>query len=123
VLGARNLRAIALPELAELSYGDLQGTHSDTWDERVRDAWENNPWSVTFPNGESLAMVHARAVPILERIVSAHLGETILVSGHGHLNRVLAIHALARPADDFWAIDQANASALILHFPQSSRPT
>jgi broad specificity phosphatase PhoE len=120
ILGARGLRAIAIPELVELSYGDLQGTHRDSWEPQLRDAWDVDPWSVTFPNGESLAMVHARAVPVFQQIVSAHAGETVLVSSHGHLNRVLALHALARPASDFWAIDQENASALILHFPLSS---
>src|SRR6185437_13322723 len=102
-------RAIAVPELVELSYGDLQGTHRDSWEPALRDAWDVDPCSVTFPNGESLAMVHARAVPVLQQIVSAHAGETVLISSHGHLNRVLALHALARPASDFWSIDQENA--------------
>jgi broad specificity phosphatase PhoE len=117
VLGARTIPVVAAPDLVELSYGDLQGTHSSTWDAEMRDAWDSDPWSVTFPNGESLAMVHARAVPALNRIVNAHAGQTVLVSSHGHLNRVLALHVHKRPAGDFWAVEQDNASSLILSFP------
>ncbi len=117
---AERIEAIVVPELIELSYGDLQGTHSDTWQPELRTAWHTDPWSVTFPHGESLEMVRTRATPALDRIVHSHPGETVLVSSHGHLNRVLALHALARPANDFWSIEQANASALILRFPLSS---
>ena len=114
ILAGRNLRARTVPEFSELSYGDLQGSAQSAWDGLLRSAWREQPWSVVFPNGESLDMVRARAVPALARIVAAHPGETVLISGHGHLNRVLAMHLLAHPAEEFWSVEQANASALIL---------
>lgn len=114
ILRPHGLRALGVPELIELSYGDLQGTEADTWTEEFRTAWTAAPWSVTFPNGESLAMVQARAVPVLERIVAAHPGETVLLVGHGHVNRVIALHLLGRPLTDFWSIEQGNASVLTL---------
>lgn len=117
ILRRRGLRAMPVPELVELSYGDLQGTRSDAWDDALRTAWSSEPWSVVFPNGESLGMVRDRAVPVLEQIVAAHPGETVLISAHGHLNRVLMLHAHGRPDEDFWAVEQANASALVLRFP------
>ena len=46
----------------------------------------------------------------MDRILAAHEGETVLVSGHGHLNRVLLIHLLEWPRERFWAIAQPNAA-------------
>jgi broad specificity phosphatase PhoE len=117
LLGTRNLEATPVAELVELSYGDLQGTQASAWAPDFRREWEESPWTVTFPNGESLAMVRARAIAALERIVTSHPGQTVLVSSHGHLNRVLALHVFDQSAEDFWAIEQANASVLVLQFP------
>jgi broad specificity phosphatase PhoE len=117
ILRRQRLRAMPIPELIELSYGELQGTTSDSWEPSFASAWLSDPWSIAFPGGESLAMVRDRAVPVLQRIVAMHPGETVLISGHGHLNRVLALHALARPDHEFWKLEQANASALVLQFP------
>ena len=122
ILRRQRLRAMPVPELIELSYGELQGTTSESWDPSFATAWHNDPWSVAFPGGESLAMVRDRAVPVLQRIVAMHAGETVLISGHGHLNRVLALHALGRPEHEFWELEQANASALVLEFPARTTP-
>jgi len=122
ILRRQRLRAMPVPELIELSYGALQGTTSASWDPSFATAWRDDPWSVAFPGGESLAMVRERAVPVLQRIVAMHSGETVLISGHGHLNRVLALHTLGRPEHEFWALEQANASALVLHFPVAATP-
>jgi broad specificity phosphatase PhoE len=64
--------------------------------------------SVRFPGGEGLEDVRRRAIPALERIVAAHAGDVVLVSGHGHLNRVLLIHLMGWPPERFWEIDQSN---------------
>jgi broad specificity phosphatase PhoE len=65
---------------------------------------------VSFPGGESLEEVRVRAASAAERIVAAHGGESVLVSGHGHLNRVLLIHLLGWPRERFWKIEQPNAA-------------
>ncbi len=41
-----------------------------------------------------------------------HPGRDVLVSGHGHLNRVLLIHAMGWPRERFWRIPQPNAGCL-----------
>jgi broad specificity phosphatase PhoE len=114
ILRPHHLRAVGVPELVELSYGDFQGTASTSWDDAIRTAWQDAPWSVTFPNGESLAMAQARAIPVLERIVTAHPGEPVLVVGHGHVNRLLMLHLLGRGLEDFWTIEQPNGALLTL---------
>ncbi|MDB4875966.1 MAG: cobT [Gemmatimonadetes bacterium] len=115
VLRDTGVRPVAVPELHEMSYGTYQGLAPNDW--RAGDAaqWELDPWSVTFPDGESLADVHRRATPLLDRIVGAHRGETVLISGHGHLNRVLMLHALAERVD-FWSIAQPNGGGHVLRY-------
>lgn len=114
ILRPHGLRAAGVPELVELSYGELQGTTTADWEPSFRAAWEATPWAVSFPAGESLAMAQARAVPVLERIVAAHPGETVLIVGHGHVNRLLALHLLGRELTEFWTIEQPNGAVLTL---------
>ena len=110
VLRSRGLRAATVRELTELSYGSLQGSRFDDWPDDLRSAWRDDPCSVTFPDGESLAVLHARVIPVFHAIASAHAGETVLVSAHGHVNRIILLDALERPLTDFWTIEQHNGS-------------
>jgi broad specificity phosphatase PhoE len=65
---------------------------------------------VRFPGGESLEDVRTRAAAALDRILAAHPEGVVLLSGHGHLNRVLLIHLLGWPRERFWEIAQPNAA-------------
>ena len=114
LLAGRGLRAATVPELAEFSYGTLQGTRFDEWPRDVHSAWRDAPWSVAFPGGESLAMVRDRMLPVLHTIVAAHAGETMLISAHGHVNRLILLDALERPLTDFWSIRQTNGSVTLI---------
>lgn len=119
VVGAPGPPVVAIPELREISYGLWQGRGPAA---RARCAaglerrWRESPWSVRFPGGETLREVSDRAVGALERILRSHPGETVLLSGHGHLNRVLLIHALGWDEGRFWSIEQPNACCYLLRF-------
>jgi broad specificity phosphatase PhoE len=119
VLAGRGVPLHELPALREISYGLWQGrgfVPSGRCSAGLEWRWRHSPWQVRFPGGESLPDVHARAAPVLDGIVAAHPAETVLVSGHGHLNRVLLTHALGWPRDRFWHIDQRNAACWVLTF-------
>jgi broad specificity phosphatase PhoE len=108
---------VGVAALAELSYGAWQGTTREEWRERDPEfaaRWEQAPWTVAFSDGESLEQLHRRAVPIWDDIVQAHHGETVLVSAHGHLNRVLLLHLLDLPRERFWSIVQPNGSWVLV---------
>jgi broad specificity phosphatase PhoE len=110
---------VGVGALAELSYGAWQGTTHEEWRERdpeIAARWEQAPWTVAFPDGESLEQLHRRAVPVWEDIVQAHHGETVLVSAHGHLNRVLLLHLLDLPRERFWTVAQPNASCVLVEY-------
>jgi broad specificity phosphatase PhoE len=117
VLAGRGVPAVEEPALNEMSYGRWQGS---TRTQLVRDdpalaaRWDVDPWTVAFPEGESLADVHRRAVAAWQRLVAAHQARTVLVSAHGHVNRVLLVHALALPRDSFWRIAQPNGECRVL---------
>jgi broad specificity phosphatase PhoE len=99
--------------LQELCYGLWQGRGQEPGgrcNPGLEWRWKESPWSVRFPGGESLEEVRERAAAAIERIVDAHPGGVVLVSGHGHLNRVLLIHLLGWPRDSFWSIAQPNAA-------------
>ncbi|HOI18644.1 MAG TPA: histidine phosphatase family protein [Candidatus Woesearchaeota archaeon] len=61
-----------------------------------------------FPNGESLRDVQARVMPFIKKILKEHEGKTILLSGHGALNRAIIGAFLEVPAGLCWNIDQSN---------------
>jgi broad specificity phosphatase PhoE len=114
ILGDRGLRARRIAALAEISYGSLQGTRFADWPGNLHDTWRTDPWSVTFPEGESLAELEARVLPAFEQIVAAHPGDTVLVSSHGHVNRLILTAHHRRPRTDFWSIEQMNGRAIRL---------
>ncbi len=117
VLAGRPVRAAALPALAELSYGERQGQRRADWiasEPAFVARWDAEPWTVTFPGGESLVDVHRRAAPVWDALVARHRGQTVLVSAHGHLNRVLLVHALGLPRAAFWTLPQPNAACVVV---------
>lgn len=108
VLGATSVPLMRVRELMELSYGHWQGRSPGAAELELQ--WRQAPWTVRFPGGESLEDVRMRAAAAVGAIVAAHGGEKVLVSGHGHLNRVLLIHLLGRPRETFWEIAQPNGA-------------
>ena len=116
ILEGRHLRAASVDGLHEISYGARHGLTPHEWPTGEWNRWSADPWSVTFPDGESLHGVRERAAPLIESIVSAHAGETVLISAHGHLNRVLLIHAGHASPDSFWTIAQPNGGAWIIDY-------
>lgn len=113
ILGTTGLRAASVPELAELDYGVHQGLLFTEWPSDLLAQWRADPWDVAFEGGESLHDVRRRAVAVLHRIAAAHPGETVLVSSHGHVNRLLLIE-LRATTRGFWDVEQPNGSVSIL---------
>ena len=118
ILNRGALPLIAMPDLSEMSYGDRQGSTPDSWAEDERTLWMNEPWRMSFPNGESLDAVRRRTEPAIETIVARHPGQTVLVSGHGHANRVILISAGLCDRDRFWDIAQPNGAAWLLEYDE-----
>lgn len=68
----------------------------------------NNLSDPVFPKGENLRDVQQRVMPFIRQIVKAYVGKTILISGHGTINRAILGAFLEIPAGLCWKLDQSN---------------
>ncbi|HEV3437966.1 MAG TPA: histidine phosphatase family protein [Gemmata sp.] len=105
--------------LIEADIGDWTGL---TWEEIDRRwpsehaAFQENAAQHGYPGGENLAQVRERVLPVIERLVAVHPGETIAVVGHGVVNRVLLAHWLGIPLRQARQLPQNNAGFSIIEF-------
>ena len=80
-----------VPELREIDVGDRTGTSFD--ETRGLPNW-NDEGFVSWPGGETLDQVLARTLGAIARLTRESPGKTILVVGHGGVNRILLSHFL-----------------------------
>ena len=80
-----------VPALREINVGDRTGK---TFDEtRGLPNWSDDGF-VVWPGGESLDQVLARTLGAIDRLTRESPGKTILVVGHGGVNRIVLSHFL-----------------------------
>lgn len=97
--------------LHELSYGHWQGitaAERETADAALVRQWRTAPWNVRFPGGETLAEAESRVLSVVKPMLARHHNETVLISAHGHVNRLILTYFLAIPRAAFWDIKQPN---------------
>lgn len=114
VLAGRGLAVQPVPELGEFGYGVWEGIGPDErrarWPE-LDARWAADPWNVALPGGDTLAALAHRVLPAWDRLLGMHPGGTIAVFAHGHVNRLILLHARGLPRDAFWSVAQPNAAA------------
>jgi probable phosphoglycerate mutase len=104
-----------IPELAfiDMDYGEWQGLPLEGVKVKYPDLyrlWQERPQEVTFPGGENLSHVRARAWEGFERVVQENPGKTILVVSHRVVTKVLICAALGMDDSHFWEIKQDTAA-------------
>ena len=105
-------------DFREIDCGNCTGlTHDEVIQKfpQLSIEWDKNT-DPPFPNGESLQDVEARAIPIIEQILSVDAGKTILISGHGSLNVAIIGHYLQIPPAIRFKLRQDNCCLNILEF-------
>lgn len=80
-----------VPELREINVGDRTGTPFD--EARGLPNWSDDGF-VAWPGGETLDEVLARTLGAIDRLTHESPGKTILIVGHGGVNRILLSHFL-----------------------------
>jgi len=83
------LQVEVLPELREIDVGDRTGTAFD--EARGLPNWSDDGF-VAWPRGETMDQVLGRTLGTIERLTRESPGKTILVVGHGGINRILLSH-------------------------------
>lgn len=112
VLADRPVPLTVSPALTEIDYGRWQGTtpaERRRDDPRLAERWETHPESVHFPGGESFSAFRRRVLAAWTALCHDHAHHTVLVSAHGHVNRVILLHILGWAPDRFWTLTQSNA--------------
>lgn len=103
---------VVMDGLKELDYGEWQGLLPDEREKMypgLDQAWSSDPWSVQIPGAESLADMKRRVYATLDLILASHgPGESLLVSAHGHVNRIILMRLLKLSEADFLDIVQQN---------------
>jgi broad specificity phosphatase PhoE len=80
-----------VPELREIDVGDRTGKSFD--ETRGLPNWSDDGF-VSWPGGESLDQILTRTLGAIERLTRESPGQTILIVGHGGVNRILLSHFL-----------------------------
>lgn len=98
-----------LAGLSDLCYGDWEGLPLTEVKMKYADLyrqWEATPHMVRFPGGETLAEVRGRALSAVIEVVSRHPGETVLLSAHRAVNKVLIATFIGLDDSHFWRLGQ-----------------
>ena len=114
-------------ELIDIDYGEwtkLRDEDARRRFESLYSLWETKTHKVTFPKGESLDDVRARAAPALGRIAKAHPNDDVAVTTHRVVIKVLLCFLKGLDNSHFWEtkLDTAAISVLCCD-PDGAAPT
>jgi broad specificity phosphatase PhoE len=105
--------------LVEADTGEWTGL---TWEETERrwpdeyHAFHEHPEAHGYLGGENLTQVRDRVLPGVNNLVARHVGDTILVVGHGVANRILLAHWLGLPLRYARRLPQDNGAYSVIEF-------
>ncbi len=98
-----------LEGLIDIDYGDWQGISYQEASERYRQLyrqWLERPHEFSFPAGESLQNVRHRATAALEKLLTQHEGETVVLVSHRVVCTVLVCALLGLDNSHFRQVQQ-----------------
>ena len=108
---ARGIDVVGDEGLIEVEFGAWTGrtfdelAHSPEWDR-----FNKNRATANIPGGEGVAAVQARIVATLERLTSAHRGQTIAAVSHADVIRAAVLYYAGAPLDMVHRIEIGLAS-------------
>jgi probable phosphoglycerate mutase len=106
-------------ELLEIHHGEWQGKYADEimeqYSEGLRE-WRQHPTRSQMPGGESFSNILKRTLDFKERAYADHKGQTILVSTHDVIVKILVADALGMDMDRINRIWITNASISVIEY-------
>ncbi len=118
----RGLTVTLVDELRELSLGVWEGRTVDDVLTTEADAyrnWRERPYDCPPPEGEHIADVVGRILPVIERIVVSHPdGDEALVVAHGGVISIYLCHLLGLSPNALWQLAIGNASLSVVDPPR-----
>jgi alpha-ribazole phosphatase len=106
-------------DLRELNIGVWEGMTWEAIMERYPDEWQSRLADIVnyrVPEGENLVDLQARLMPVIDRIVTQHRGEEVVVVAHGGANRVILLNAIGAPLSALFNIEQNYACMNIIDY-------
>ncbi|MFP4437003.1 MAG: histidine phosphatase family protein [Chloroflexaceae bacterium] len=105
--------------LLEIHHGEWQGKFIDEITAAYADGlreWREHPTRSQMPGGESFSNVLKRSLDFRDRVLQEHSGQTILVSTHDVVIKILVADALGMNMDRMNCIWLTNASISIIEY-------
>ncbi len=112
------LREINIGLWEGLSWSEISGRWPDEWNARLADIVNYRP-----PGGENLMDVRERVIPVISDILQRHNGESVLVVGHGGVNRIILLTAIGAPMEKMFNIEQSYGCHNIIDYHDDGRAT
>ncbi len=94
-----------------MAFEEIQETYPDEWK-----AWLGDIVHFMPPDGESLLEVSERVLPSLRELLEQHMGEEIVLLGHGGVNRVILSDAMKLELKNVFHIEQHYGSLNIIDY-------
>ncbi len=113
------LKPTKVRALRERYYGKWEGMRFDAIQKKYKDlyaTWEINPGTAVIPGAEKLEELQDRGIKAIEKIVKRHKGKTILIVGHGGINRAILFKYLNLELNNFWRVKQDNCCLNVIKF-------
>lgn len=113
------LRAVAIPDLRERSFGKLEGMTFLEIKERYPvefDLWAADPVKHSPMEGETTIAVRDRVIAAMDRILHSHNGDNIAIVAHGGVNRVILCHILDIPLENIFRVEQDYGTVNVIEF-------
>jgi probable phosphoglycerate mutase len=105
-------------ELCEVHPGECDGLSWNEFETRYRgEGWAWSPDEPVSPGGESWREFVTRAGAAIQRVVTEHEGETIVVVAHGGIVRASFLHFLPLPVTEGDSMMVTNASLTEWRWP------
>jgi probable phosphoglycerate mutase len=106
-------------ELLEINHGEWQGKYADEimaqYSEGLRE-WREHPTRSQMPGGESFSNILKRTMEFQERAYAKHKDQTILVSTHDVIVKILVADSLGMDMDRINRIWVTNASISVIEY-------
>lgn len=104
---ALSLDIIPMDGLKEINLGELEGITGPVMRDKYRgvfDTWQVNPGRVSFPGGESLRQLQARAWRAVQRIEKDHPNEMVVAVSHNFAINAIVSRFVGLPLSRFHRI-------------------
>ncbi|MDY6912195.1 MAG: histidine phosphatase family protein [Chloroflexota bacterium] len=96
-------------DLIDIDYGAWQGLSTEealAENEILYRKWLESPHEASFPDGEGLSDVRARVIKMIDKVLSEHSGQTVILVSHVVVCRVFICTVLGLDDSHFWQIEQ-----------------